>query len=736
MESLTSVGHELGHSLFKWLQTFDLSSTECPKAPNSVIDLADGVAIAHCLAQVDPSFFDSEWIAKLKADVPDNNWRLKLSNLKKVLKGILDFYADVLGQHIQDFHMPDLPVIAERGDIVQTGRLLQLVLGCAVNCDKKQQYIEEIMGMEEAVQHVVMNAIQELMTKETPASPGGEALSAVADQLKRTETELNQTISSRDELLQRCHELDFQVASLREENLHLRSERGKMDSQLNVSDEVEDPTTPIGRKFQQLQRQVETLQESLEVVESHKEDLLIKVDLQARELAETKNKNDELTAVVQETSSLKDELDILRDRAAKAEKMEAAVDTYKRKLEDAADAKRQLKLLEEKNAAYVEQTLGLEEELRKSTALKAQVEAFKRQVQELQLKLGEEIERGDKAEFERARNAEKLSIVEAEKTSLQSERESLKEVVEELTLGQTAVEEADSVDGDLETSTDRMEALSMPPEIRAKFIKLRRENKALRASSNGPRPPSDESVLEREREDALRERLTDAEARGRNDRRKILELSAAAEDAAARATKAEEEAESLRQEVEVAKSVKRVEGSVGSDALERLEAEVEKLKDRSRELTDELRREKESKREMEERYKRYLEKAKTVIKNLDPRKNGTAATGGGGAASADADKQLADKEDQISKLRQENIRIKAIREKEDNMISSAWYSLSAQLAKRGADERLASLAAAPVGPGLLSASGPNPGGNSFLARQRQAHARKLTMSSTGASGGT
>ena len=81
-------------------------------------------------------------------------------NLKKVLKGILDFYADVLGQHIRDFHMPDLSVIAERGDVVETGRLLQLVLGCAVNCDKKQHYIEEIMGMEEAVQHVVMNAIQ------------------------------------------------------------------------------------------------------------------------------------------------------------------------------------------------------------------------------------------------------------------------------------------------------------------------------------------------------------------------------------------------------------------------------------------------------------------------------------------------------------------------------------------------------------------------------------------------
>ena len=157
---LTDDGHSLGHSLFKWLQTFELPVDTCDHPSKTISDLSDGVVVSHCLALIDPRFFDSEWLSKLKPDVPASNWRLKLSNLKKVLKGILDFYADVLGQHIRDFHMPDLSVIAERGDVVETGRLLQLVLGCAVNCDKKQHYIEEIMGMEEAVQHVVMNAIQ------------------------------------------------------------------------------------------------------------------------------------------------------------------------------------------------------------------------------------------------------------------------------------------------------------------------------------------------------------------------------------------------------------------------------------------------------------------------------------------------------------------------------------------------------------------------------------------------
>ena len=53
-------------------------------------------------------------------------------------------------------------VTVERADKRELGRMLQLVLGCAVNCDDKHEYIRRIMNMEEAVQHDVMKAIQEV----------------------------------------------------------------------------------------------------------------------------------------------------------------------------------------------------------------------------------------------------------------------------------------------------------------------------------------------------------------------------------------------------------------------------------------------------------------------------------------------------------------------------------------------------------------------------------------------
>ena len=55
-------------------------------------------------------------------------------------------------------------IAGEHSNRGELGRLLQLILGCAVNCTEKQEYIQRIMAMEESVQHVVMTAIQEVMT--------------------------------------------------------------------------------------------------------------------------------------------------------------------------------------------------------------------------------------------------------------------------------------------------------------------------------------------------------------------------------------------------------------------------------------------------------------------------------------------------------------------------------------------------------------------------------------------
>ena len=62
----------------------------------------------------------------------------QVSNLKKILKGILDYNHEILGQQINDFTLPDVNLIGEHADAAELGRMLQLILGCAVNCEQKQ----------------------------------------------------------------------------------------------------------------------------------------------------------------------------------------------------------------------------------------------------------------------------------------------------------------------------------------------------------------------------------------------------------------------------------------------------------------------------------------------------------------------------------------------------------------------------------------------------------------------
>ena len=46
--------------------------------------------------------------------------------------------VQVLGHQVSEQHLPDVALIGEHGDITELGRLVQLVLGCAISCEKKQ----------------------------------------------------------------------------------------------------------------------------------------------------------------------------------------------------------------------------------------------------------------------------------------------------------------------------------------------------------------------------------------------------------------------------------------------------------------------------------------------------------------------------------------------------------------------------------------------------------------------
>ena len=105
-----------------------------------------------------------------------------------------------------------------------------------------------------------------------------------------------------------------------------------------------------------------------------------------------------------------------------------------------------------------------------------------------------------------------------------------------------------------------------------------------------------------------------------------------------------------------------------------------------------------------------MEKAKIVIKSLDPLKNtntnnnitSNVNSGGGGDEQQFnlLKTQLAEKDKHIRALNKDIEKLKSTRIQEEELVASAWYHLGAQLNRRATDERISSI------------------GNSFLSQQR------------------
>uniref|UniRef100_A0A667XK80 Hook microtubule-tethering protein 1 n=1 Tax=Myripristis murdjan TaxID=586833 RepID=A0A667XK80_9TELE len=551
----------------------------------------------------DPAWFSDGWLSRIKTDVGDN-WRLKMNNLKKILQMMVDYYNEVLAQQISDFPLPDLALVAEHSDPVELGRLLQLILGCAVKCERKQEYIQIIMTLEESVQHVVMTAIQEvsqlwtfllffeffffffLVISVLLDSHGGER--------QERQEERNSLLAENDVLTDRANQLDS----------------------------FDDPSTPSGRKHSQLQQQLETLQEENFRLEAAKDDYRIHCEELEKQLIEVQHRNDELTSLAEESRALKDELDILRSCSDRAVKLEASVETYKRKLEDLGDLRRQVKLLEEKNMTYMHNTVSLEEELRKANAARAQLETYKRQVQELHRKLSEETRRADNLAFEMKKFEEKHEAMMKERERIIMERDTLKETNEELRCTQAQQSHLYQA-GMLPSgspSHDNLAAELIPIEYREKFIRLQHENKMLRV----------------QQEDCEREKIADLQVQLEEAHRTHSELDTENRLSRERISELQQQVEDLQKALQ-SQAAKPDDVSVVqlNEAQDEIMKKKELLEDlqpdntqtslKLEELMAALKKKDDDMRAMEERYKMYLEKARNVIRALDPKLNPATA---------------------------------------------------------------------------------------------------------------
>uniref|UniRef100_A0A8C5EFX6 Calponin-homology (CH) domain-containing protein n=1 Tax=Gouania willdenowi TaxID=441366 RepID=A0A8C5EFX6_GOUWI len=652
---------ELCDSLLTWLQTFHVPSC------TSKHDLISGVAIAHVLHKIDPAWFNATWLGRIKEDNGDN-WRLKVSNLKKILKSMLEYYHDVLGHQLSEEHLPDVSLIGEMGDVTELGKLVQLVLGCAVSCEKKQERIQQIMTLEESVQHVVMTAIQELLSKEPSSEPGSPETYGGFDYQSRKYYFLSEAADEKEDLSRRCRDLEHQLSMALEEKSSLQTEMRSLKEKLNRRDSL-DASAITGKKLLLLQSQMEQLQEENYRLENSRDDMRVRGEMLEREVGELQHQNETLTSLAQEAQALKDEMDILRHSSDRVNQLEALVDTYKRKLEDLGDLRRQVRLLEERNTVYMQKTCELEEELRRANAVRSQLDAYKRQVHELHNKHSAEAMKAEKWQFEYKNLHDKFDALLKEKERLLSERDTLRETNDELRCAQVQQKCLSGAGGlcENDVAVGNLAEEIMPTELKETMVRLQSENKMLCVQ-----------------EETYRRELTEAQAG--------LEEAQRTKNSSLLKKKLEEHLEKLHE----AHSDLQKKREVIDDLEPKVDGNMAKKID---ELQEILRRKDEDMKRMEERYKRYVERARTVIKTLDPQQQPPTVMPGVQALK----NQVMEKERKIQHLEHDYEKSRARHDLEEKLLITAWYNMGMVLHQKVSSERL----------------GPSNQSMSFLAQQRQ-----------------
>ncbi|XP_058446464.1 protein hook isoform X1 [Malaya genurostris] len=670
---------EIYESLIRWLGVLQLTA-----AHENVQQLSDGVALAQALNLIAPEIFSEGWLSKIKVDV-GQNWRLKVSNLKKIIDGVYVYYQDILSLNLSEELRPDAMKIAEKCDGFELGRLLQLILGCAVNCLEKQKYITQIMELEESLQQNIMAALQDIEHVWQGASPSRNSINALSLDVKTLQED-------RDSLAQKCHETNKKMLILIEEKSLLQQELNRMQALLQRYENpnlIGDDGTSLGpiqlgsSRYNDLRKVVDSLKDELLQAETARDDLKMKSVMQEREISEQQTKIDELHSATAEIAQLKDEIDILKEANDKLKICETQLQTYKKKLEDYNDLKKQIKMLEERSAEYLKQNLDYEEEAKKYSGLKGQVELYKKEIQDLHAKLDSEMSKTLRIEFDFTQLQTKLSAVQREKDNLLSERDVLRETCDELKCGQ--------VTEDSESGNTMSKELHSS-DVRDRIERLEKENKALREGQGGQTALAQLLDDANQRNEKLRDQLKAANQR-------VLLLSHNHSDDIS--AKSDMDIQ-LKQALEL--------NEQRSSQIDEAQSQMTQLHTKIASLEAALTAKEQDLLAADTRYKKCVEKAKEVIKTLDPRavnealllekpqdsegsSSSTAASGGDASTLTAASNSLRS----------------PMGAQEEQLITTAFYRLGMTCQREAVDSRLALL------------SGP---GQSFLSRQRTPAPRK------------
>uniref|UniRef100_A0A8C2AHC7 Coiled-coil domain containing 88C n=1 Tax=Cyprinus carpio TaxID=7962 RepID=A0A8C2AHC7_CYPCA len=315
------------------------------------MDLVDGVFLHKIMTHIDPSPMNQRVNKQVNNDV-----NLRIQNLNTVIRHIKSYYQE----HLQQLILMNLPNVLAIAKDPLSGI-----------CDRKEEMIEKIKLLDIETQAAIVTHIQEVTHNQENVldlqwMEVGEVPAEQLEPLSRTMAfHLRKLIDERDEsaelIIELTQERDYlqsqQPSSLlgfpspEHTSLSPITLLSKEDRQ-HLAVELADTKAKLRRSRQELEEKTEQLIDAKNEIE--------RMDAEIQKL---KQENVQLLAEARSVRAYRDEVDALRERAGKVDRLETELARFKEKLNDVHFYKTRIEELREDNMTLLETKSMLEEQL-------------------------------------------------------------------------------------------------------------------------------------------------------------------------------------------------------------------------------------------------------------------------------------------------------------------------------------------------------------------------------------
>ncbi|KAM9727847.1 girdin isoform 6-T9 [Menidia menidia] len=347
-----------------WVKTVGQPTVTDGSKLSEYVELVDGIYLNEIMLEINPKATVQRTNKKV-----NNDPTLRIQNLSILIRQIKAYYQESLQQLVM-MPLPNVLVLgrnplSEQG-LEEMKKLLLLLLGCAVQCDKKEEYIERIQTLDFHTKAAIASHIQEVTHNQENVVDlqwleSGEVPPEDLDGLSRNLAfHLKHLVDERDTQLETIVELTqerdcVQLSPMAPCATHSPSDSPSMrrtESRQHLSVELADAKAKIRRLRQELEEKSEQLLDTRQELEN--------IEVEFKRLQQ---ESYQLLSDARSARAYRDELDALREKAIRVDKLESELSRYKEKLHDIEFYKARVEELKEDNQILLETKTMLEEQL-------------------------------------------------------------------------------------------------------------------------------------------------------------------------------------------------------------------------------------------------------------------------------------------------------------------------------------------------------------------------------------